>query len=54
MTSLVEASRLSPLAVFRRRNFTLMWFADFTSTSGTALTMLAAGLLGISNYGFGT
>lgn len=45
MTSLVEASRLSPFAVFRRRNFTLMWFADFISTSGSALTYLAAGIL---------
>jgi MFS family permease len=45
MTSLVEASRLSPFAVFRRRNFTLMWFADFISTSGSALTYLAASIL---------
>lgn len=35
----------SPFAVFRSRNFTLMWTAQLVSTVGTALTSLAASLL---------
>ena len=32
-------------AVFRKRDFTLLWFAQLISTSGSALTDLAAGIL---------
>ncbi len=45
MTASVTQTKTSPLAVFRRRNFTLLWIADFISTSGSALTYLAAGIL---------
>lgn len=37
--------RPSALAVFRKRNFTLLWSAQFVSTIGTSLTDLAAGIL---------
>ncbi len=39
------APRLSPLAVFRNRNFALLWSAQLISTAGSALTSLAAGIL---------
>jgi MFS family permease len=45
MTASVTQVTTSPLAIFRRRNFTLLWIADFISTSGSALTYLAAGIL---------
>jgi len=35
----------SPFAVFRRRNFTLMWMGQFVETVGCALTSLAASIL---------
>ena len=38
------AVRISPLAVFRKRDFVLMWFAQLISTAGSALTDLAAGI----------
>lgn len=41
----ITAPKPSPLAVFKRRNFTLLWSADFVSTMGSALTSLAAGIL---------
>jgi MFS transporter, DHA3 family, macrolide efflux protein len=34
----------SPLAVFRRRDFVLLWMAQLVSTAGSALTDLAAGI----------
>lgn len=45
MTTTAAQTKTSPMAVFRRRNFTLLWIADFISTSGSALTYLAAGIL---------
>lgn len=39
------ASQLSPFAVFRNRNFTLMWTGQLVSTIGSSLTSLAAGIL---------
>lgn len=38
------APRVSPTAVFRRRDFTLMWIAQLVSTAGSSLTDLAAGI----------
>jgi len=38
------AARISPMAVFKRRDFVLMWFAQLISTAGSALTDLAAGI----------
>jgi CRP-like cAMP-binding protein/Na+/melibiose symporter-like transporter len=35
----------SPFAVFRRRNFTLMWTGQLISTMGSSLTSLAASIL---------
>lgn len=35
----------SPFAVFRRRTFTLLWVAQFISTTGSGLTSIAAALL---------
>jgi CRP-like cAMP-binding protein/predicted MFS family arabinose efflux permease len=34
----------SMFAVFRKRDFTLLWLAQLVSTAGSALTMLAAGI----------
>jgi MFS family permease len=39
------APRPSAFAVFRKRDFTLLWLAQFVSTAGSALTDLAAGIL---------
>ena len=36
---------VSPFAVFRNRNFTLLWSAQLVSTIGSALTSLAASIL---------
>ena len=41
----VLSARPSPFAVFRRRNFTLLWIAQFISTMGSGLTALAASIL---------
>lgn len=38
-------ARPSPFAVFRRRNFTLLWTAQFISTMGSGLTAIAASIL---------
>ena len=38
------AARVSPTAVFKRRDFVLMWIAQLVSTAGSALTDLAAGI----------
>src|SRR5512142_1386310 len=35
----------SPLAVFRNRNFSLMWSGQLVSTIGSSLTSLAASIL---------
>ena len=34
----------SMFAVFRRRDFTLLWLAQLVSTAGSSLTSLAAGI----------
>ncbi|HEU5205497.1 MAG TPA: MFS transporter [Candidatus Limnocylindrales bacterium] len=44
MTS-AAAAQPSMFAVFRKRNFTLLWLSQLISTSGSALTDLAAGIL---------
>ena len=38
-------ARSSPYAIFRNRNFSLMWTGQLVSTAGSALTSLAAGIL---------
>jgi DHA3 family macrolide efflux protein-like MFS transporter len=38
------AVHISPMAVFRRRDFVLMWLAQLVSNAGSALTDLAAGI----------
>lgn len=45
MTTLMQAAQPSPFAVFRRRNFALLWTAQFISTMGTSLATLAASIL---------
>ncbi len=45
MTTLSAVSSPSPFAVFRNRNFTLMWTGQLISTIGSALTSLAASIL---------
>ena len=40
-----HGSRPSAFAVFRRRNFTLLWIAQFISTMGSGLTAIAASIL---------
>lgn len=45
MTTPQPGSLLTPLSVFRRRSFTLLWLAQFISTFGTGLTQVAAGIL---------
>jgi MFS transporter, DHA3 family, macrolide efflux protein len=42
--SLPVAHRVSPTAVFRRRDFMLLWLARLVTTAGSALTDLAAGI----------
>ena len=37
-------ARVSPTAVFKKRDFVLMWTAQLVSTAGSALTDLAAGI----------
>ena len=37
-------ARISPTAVFKKRDFVLMWMAQLVSTAGSALTDLAAGI----------
>ena len=36
--------KISPTAVFRKRDFVLMWLAQLVSTAGSSLTDLAAGI----------
>jgi len=43
MTNLTSAS-LSPFAVFRNRNFSLLWTGQLISTMGSALTSIAASI----------
>jgi CRP-like cAMP-binding protein/sugar phosphate permease len=45
MTTLAPSARPSAFAVFRKRSFTLLWIGELISTSGSALTDLAAGIL---------
>ncbi|HMO58788.1 MAG TPA: MFS transporter [Roseiflexaceae bacterium] len=45
MTGIGQPQQPSPFAVFRKRNFTLLWIGQFVSTIGNALTSLAAGIL---------
>jgi MFS family permease len=45
MAMLARSSRPSAFAVFRRRNFTLLWIAQFISTMGSGLTSIAAAIL---------
>jgi CRP-like cAMP-binding protein/sugar phosphate permease len=42
--SAVPAPKVSATAVFKRRDFVLMWIAQLVSTAGSALTDLAAGI----------
>lgn len=44
MTATAGALRPSPYAIFRNRNFSLMWTGQLVSTAGSALTSLAAGI----------
>lgn len=44
-SSAVPAAAPSPFAVFRNRNFALLWSAQLISTIGSALTSLAASIL---------
>ena len=46
MTAVAAAptQHISPFAVFRKRDFTLLWFAQLVSTVGDALADLAAGI----------
>lgn len=44
MTAAAQA-QASPFAIFRNRNFSLMWSAQLISTIGSALTSLAASIL---------
>jgi MFS family permease len=41
---MAETARISPFAIFRNRNFRLMWTGQLVSTIGTALTSLAASI----------
>jgi CRP-like cAMP-binding protein/Na+/melibiose symporter-like transporter len=38
------AAKISPTAVFKKRDFVLMWVAQLVSTAGSSLTDLAAGI----------
>jgi CRP-like cAMP-binding protein len=44
MTAAAIAPAPSMFAVFRKRDFTLLWLAQLVSTAGSALTSLAAGI----------
>ena len=44
MAAGAAAARVSSVAVFKRRDFVLMWMAQLVSTAGSALTDLAAGI----------
>ena len=44
MTAAAAAAAPSMFAVFRRRDFSLLWLAQLVSTAGSALTDLAAGI----------
>lgn len=44
MTTSALPKRLSPFAVFRNRNFTMIWTGQLVSTMGSALTSLAASI----------
>jgi MFS family permease len=44
-TAAPAAPAPSAFSVFRKRDFTLLWLAQFISTAGSALTDLAAGIL---------
>ncbi len=44
MSAAQAAPRISPTAVFKKRDFVLMWMAQLVSTAGSALTDLAAGI----------
>jgi len=44
-TAAVPVRKLSPFAVLRKRNFSLMWTGQLVSTMGSALTSLAASIL---------
>ena len=41
----ISITPTSPFAVFKRRNFTLMWVGQLISTMGSSLTSLAASIL---------
>src|SRR5688572_4740747 len=45
MSTRAISTQPSIFAVFRRRNFTLLWSAQFVSTIGTGLTESAAAIL---------
>ncbi|CAA9235897.1 MAG: hypothetical protein AVDCRST_MAG26-1194 [uncultured Chloroflexia bacterium] len=45
MATYLQSLQPSPLAVFRKRSFTLLWLAQLVSTMGSALTSLAASIL---------
>jgi DHA3 family macrolide efflux protein-like MFS transporter len=45
MTAAAAPARPSMFAIFRKRNFRLMWTAQLVSTIGSSLTDLAAGIL---------
>ncbi len=44
-TAAVPVRKLSPFAVFQKRNFSLLWTGQLVSTMGSALTSLAASIL---------
>ena len=45
MTAVAQAGeKISPTAVFKKRDFVLMWVAQLVSTAGSSLTDLAAGI----------
>ncbi len=45
MAEVAEGTKVSAFAVFRNRNFTLLWSGQLVSTIGNALTSLAASIL---------
>jgi MFS family permease len=44
-TNTIQKKSPSPFAIFRNRDFTLMWSGQFVDTMGSALTSLAASIL---------